>query len=79
MISHFAQFNLRKKFKKGQIQMMMKLIRPQVPNTWIGTLSKHERLLFILQVILDMTHFVMHCSKFLRVDRCTHFDPGVKK
>ena len=45
--------------------------------TWIGPSSKLEWLLLILQIVLDMPHFMVDGDQVIKVYLGTHFYPEV--
>lgn len=46
-------------------------VRPHRPNlTWISPATEHERQVLVLQVVLDVAHFVVHCDQVSHGDIC---------
>ena len=43
-------------------------------ETRIGTLSENFRLIFVLQIILDVSHFMVNCNQIFHVDSRTLLD-----
>lgn len=42
----------------------------------VGTLAQGDRLVLVLQVVLDMAHLMMHSGKLVHSDPCALLDPA---
>lgn len=57
--------------------------RQHIPDglmeTRVGTLAQGDGLVLVLQVVLNVTHLVVHCGQLLHRDPSALLDPGVGK
>ena len=42
----------------------------------VGTLAQGDGLVFVLQVVLNVAHLVVHCGQLVHRDPCALLDPG---